>query len=439
MSGRSAPAERLPPARLPWLWFLVAHLSLLAALGTLVAAPALFGDFYYHPRALALVHLVTLGWISGNIVGSLYLVGPVAMRRRLEGGWPGAVALALVAIGLSGMVAHFWIDSYPGMVWAAGTVLAGFLFLAPALMRAVAGFPRVSAVAIGLAFLNLIVAGCLGTAVGLEKMGALVVPGPVLASVHAHAHLAAVGWALMTVIGVGHRLLPMQLPSAIPPDRTSLAAIATIQTGLLALAAGLMGEHPGLARVGGLAAAAGVALFFGGIAWMLGNRRRPPSAAPRPDPAVLQTGHALLYLLAAALLGNALLWLPPSESALRLTFAYGVLGLVGFLAQIIVGVGGRLLPLAGWTGGFVRAGFRPPPTGLYEISGRAGPWGVLIGWVAGVPALVVGLAAAIPQLTRVGAGFLLLAALVDGYQRLRAWRLSTGSISDADAEPPAPV
>ena len=34
--------------------------------------------FFYHSRMLAIVHLVTLGWITNSIFGSLYIVGPIA-------------------------------------------------------------------------------------------------------------------------------------------------------------------------------------------------------------------------------------------------------------------------------------------------------------------------------------------------------------------------
>jgi hypothetical protein len=35
--------------------------------------PVLPGAFHYHPRLIALLHLVTLGWISGSILGALYI------------------------------------------------------------------------------------------------------------------------------------------------------------------------------------------------------------------------------------------------------------------------------------------------------------------------------------------------------------------------------
>ena len=37
------------------------------------------------------------------------------------------LAFALVVVGITGMVTHFWMASYAGMAWAAATVTAGIL------------------------------------------------------------------------------------------------------------------------------------------------------------------------------------------------------------------------------------------------------------------------------------------------------------------------
>lgn len=426
MTGPVPQRERLPPRTLPWLWFLFGHLSLLTALATLAVEPAVIGDFYYHPKAVALVHLVTLGWISCNIVGSLYLVGPVALRTRLEGGTSGAIAFALAAIGIIGMVAHFWLDAYSGMIWAAGTVLAGLLVLgiraAPTLLSS--DLPATVRWHVGLAFTNLVAATLLGMAIGLEKLTVLTLPGPVLGAVRAHAHLAAIGWALMMVMGIGYRLLPMQLPSAIPERSGPRASAWLLEAGLLGLVAGAMFEWVWVDRAGALMLFAALAVFARQLLWMTRNRRNPAKGLPSPDLAMALTVHAIAYLAVSAATGLLLLWLAPSALTIRLTFVYGVAGLLGFLSQIILGVGGRLLPLTGWMRAFVEGDFEPPDLGLHELPLRGLQWCVLVTWVVGLPALTWGLATGAAGWTRAGACALLIGALADGVNRLRIWRHS---------------
>ena len=72
---------------------------------------------------------------------------------------------------------------------------------------------------VALAAANLSAAASAGILLGLDKVYHFL-PGFVLANVFAHAHLAAVGWATMTVVGVGYRLLPMVIPAKAPSGIT---------------------------------------------------------------------------------------------------------------------------------------------------------------------------------------------------------------------------
>jgi hypothetical protein len=66
--------------------------------------PRSVSGFFYHARMLGIVHLITLGWITASILGSLYLVGPIALRMWIPATWLDYTAFALVLIGIVGMV-----------------------------------------------------------------------------------------------------------------------------------------------------------------------------------------------------------------------------------------------------------------------------------------------------------------------------------------------
>ena len=74
----------LPPRGIPLLYFGFAHLSLALALAVLLARPDLPAGFFHHPRMIAIVHLVTPGWITSSILGAFYIVGPLALRLPLR-------------------------------------------------------------------------------------------------------------------------------------------------------------------------------------------------------------------------------------------------------------------------------------------------------------------------------------------------------------------
>jgi hypothetical protein len=71
---------------------------------------------------------------------------------------------------------------------------------------------------------------------------------------------------------------------------------------------------------------------------------------------------------------------------------YGVFGLVGFLAQVVVGMEGRVLPLLAWYWAYANTGYKEPVPSQHEMSWRNGQALAFVLWLFGVPALAGGLA-----------------------------------------------
>jgi predicted membrane-bound mannosyltransferase len=62
----------------------------------------------------------------------------------------------------------------------------------------------------------------------------------------------------------------------------------------------------------------------------------------------------------------------PSSATLRVAMAYGVFGLVGFLAQIVVGMEGRLLPIFAWYWAYAHTGYKGSVPSQHEMPWRRG-------------------------------------------------------------------
>jgi len=414
-----SPAEHLPARGLPLLYLGTGLLSLIVAFGTVAADPAGIAGFFYHPRMLAVVHLLTLGWIGASVLGSIHIVGPLALRMPLRATWGDYVRFVAFAVGVLGMVSHFWLDSPRGMVWSAGLATLAFLSAAarvlPRLRRA--PIPDAVKAPVALAFLNVVLAASLGVVIGLNKVSPFL-PVHHLQAVLAHAHLAALGFATMLVMGVSYRLLPMMLPAAMIAGRGPLLSAWLVEVGVLGLTASFfldgLGRRPSAAL-----AVAGIAVFLWHVVTMLRHPRPAPPERPRPDLPVTQALVALLCLALTALLGLALAVAPTLDAASPVALAYGALGLVGFMAQMVVAVQQRLLPLAAWLWAYAGADYMKTPPSLHAAPGRLFPALTTVGWVLGAPLLAVALALEWLSGLRTGALLLLLGTLAHGLGLLR--------------------
>ena len=423
----SSTPRQLPPRLLPVLYFGVAHVALALACLAVAIDPRGVSGFFYHARMLGIVHLVTLGWITASILGSLYIAGPIALRMWLPATRLDYTAFGLVLIGVVGMVAHFWLQEYGGMAWSAMTVGAGIITVGVRVGRRLrhASLPHAVSAHIMLAFFNIGGAAILGVLMGFDKVYHFL-PGFVLASVFAHAHLAAIGWASMMVVGMAYRLLPMVLPAAMPGGPTLWISAVLLEAGVSGLFATLL-LRSRLVWMFALIVIAGFAAFASHVVWMLRHRRPRPAGLNGPDLAVLHAGASFGWLAVASALGVWLTLAEPSSNTLRVAMAYGVFGLVGFLAQMVVGMESRLLPVFAWYWAYANTSDKGPVPSPHEMAWRYGQELVFLLWLFGVPALAGGLALDAVPFVRAGAWCLFAATLVDGANVARVLRHAFGS------------
>jgi hypothetical protein len=386
--------DLVPSSALPLAYFGLAHLGLALGLLVLAVRPDVPGGYFYHPRMVALVHLVTIAWLSGSILGAFYVVAPLALRLAMPvraGDW---AAFAAFALGAAGMIAHFWIGEYPGMGWSAAMVTAAIAWVG---IRAWRGLPGAVApwgikLHVALAFANILAAALFGIVIGVDRASGFIGLPP-LPATFAHAHVAAIGWVAMMVVGLGYRLIPMFVPAAMPTGRSLAASALFIEAGLAVVVYALLAGSAWL-PAGGLLVAAGLASFVVHIRRALAHRMPRPPALPARDWSTWQTHGAIVWLLIAVGLGMASAVGVPDAWRVPVAWWYGVAGLVGFLAQVVVGIQGRLVPMYAWYRAFAARGGDPPDRGAHTLPSAAFARVIFLLWTGGVPVLAWGLAAA---------------------------------------------
>lgn len=419
----SQPFSPEPPSRISLAYFALAHASLAAAAAIMAMAPHSLAGFFYRPRVISTVHLITLGWISSSILGALYMIAPMALRTRLSVRATDWTAFVFYAIGLSGMISHFWIHQPAGMLWSAAMVVLAAAWVGAKTIYSIVSAPiePASRLAIALAFFNFALAAAVGGFMGWVQAHPSS-GGLQFSTLAAHVELAAVGWAVMMILGAGYRLLPMLLPSAPPPRLSSLTSVVLLEAGTLLLAAQILAHRRAL-MVGMIVLALGILLFLSNIVWMRAHPRRRARNLPRWDPGRLQIFEAALYLLVALALA---LWVAsPARSIGEIYEAFPALVallLVGFVAQMIAGVSARLFPLFLWIRSFKITSDPPLPPPPGKLPSPLLATLALGAWTAAVPLLAYALARHDPAAMRIAGLLLLVATLASGLQSLAVGR-----------------
>ena len=412
----------IPSRGIVLVYLATAHLSLALAFALVGSDPLAVAGFFYHSRMVAIVHLVTIGWIALSILGNVYVVFPMAFGRPLPAGKGDYTAYALLLIGLIGMFSHFWLAEFNGMAWSAATAAAGIAYVVIRMAWNLRGASVPGGVKLHLYFasVNMLLAVTAGVLLGFDKVHQFL-PGYVLANVFAHAHLAAVGWVCMMVIGLAYRLLPMLIPAASPTGPALAVSALLLEVGVVGLFASLVLRST-VSWMFAMTIVAGFAAAGVHVAWMLRRRRVPAPGRNERGWAIAHVATAAVWLVTASVCGVILTAAPVTDTTLRVALVYGVFGLVGFLAQVIVGFEAYVLPtaVAYWAiqhgGGASTA--RPRSNELRRSA-------VYVAWLTGVPAMGAGLYFNAPMVLATGAWLLFGAVVLAAFDLPRADRRST--------------
>lgn len=407
----------LPSARILGQHFAAATAFLvLGAVALVWNAPALAAGAFSDPGLIAAVHLVTLGWISTWLMGALYrflsaaLGAPVRWLRLADFAfwtWTAGVAafVAGLAAGLPGL--YVW----GGAALGPAILLFGVNVFA-ALLRAVRrDFTRwcVAGAVLSLAgawVLGMLLAANLRSGVlGASRFTVLAV----------HFHVAAGGWALLAMIGVSQRLLPMLLRSQGASEAPGKLAAALVGVGTAAL---LVSEHllpvdrvlgPALAL---LAAGAAVFLLQAGLHYRQRDRHWLDPGARLAAAALGLLGLAVVVGLTALLRGGF---------APRLLTVYGILLLPGGLALLPAAHHFATLPsVAASRGSGPVPSEREAPRGDAPFDHRLAD-AAAAALVGGVLTLAAGTASGSPATCAAGATAFLVGAGIQALQTLYAF------------------
>jgi hypothetical protein len=409
-----APVPARSNVRLAGEHFAAATLYLLAgAIGLVWIAPELSIGAYPSPRVAGITHLFTLGWLTTTIFGALYQLLPVALGapiRSLKLGhaefWTFAPGAGLFAAGVatSNTMLH-----HAGIALVGIGVILGVINVASTLPRAknrdvtwgaiaLASFFLASTLSLGVVLLHNIHTGFLGSA-------RIIV-------LSTHLHVALVGWALMMMVGVSHRLLPMFLLSHGGDTSWTKRALTLLAAGVSTLAAGLTTRSNTVTWIA-------IPLLMGGVACFIWQARcfYVKRVRRKTDVGMRFAGSALVFLAVSALLGPAVLATGVMHP--RLAAIYVTVGLLGGIVMYVVGFFYKIVPLLAWTVRFKdRMGTGTAPTVAQMFSAKVAHVQLAVMALA-VVLLATGIATASLHVTRCGGVLFLTGVLLFMSQIIR--------------------
>ncbi len=376
--------DKSPNLTVPYRYLFAGMVILIIlSVGIIVKARAFTLHDYSSPVLLPLTHLLTLGWITMTIMGTMFQLVPVITEKNLFNEAIARVVYYIYLVGVAWLVYAFATNT-PAEPGAGIISIAIILFLLDAVLtihpvrgrvypaagdglkspqvsnghnslsgpqaisNGVKGKKKpdlaVSYVAAALVFLFFTIVSGSYAAFGLHHAIAY---NP-LTLLFLHFAAAGIGWVCFIVIGFSFRLIPMFVLSHGYDESFGWTSLVMLVSGLLLLTLYFL-LHMFVPRISGIhwiALAGGIVMLIGVISYILQMRVIYKQRTRRQiEPALWFSICAMGYLLMSGLTG---VWMLAFPHSFRMEMLYAVMGLFGFAGMYIIGMMHKIVPFLQW-------------------------------------------------------------------------------------------
>lgn len=201
-----------PDSCLVILHYLTSGVVFLALTLFIFFFPESFTGHYFNPKLLAFTHIGVLGWISMIIFGALYQLLPVIVEKPLYSEKLGWITYALLLPGTLLLTSGFWYFKLnTGLFTGGALVLLAMTTFSFNIFKTIRSGKKRDLIEVeftGTSLLWLLLTVITGFTLALNLRLAFL-PKEHLEYLKLHAHMGAIGWFLMLIIGVTAKLIPM--------------------------------------------------------------------------------------------------------------------------------------------------------------------------------------------------------------------------------------
>ncbi|MDP2788040.1 MAG: hypothetical protein Q8O79_08205 [Pseudomonadota bacterium] len=332
--------EQAPPFAAPLRFFLIAPLFLLLAVGLALFFPDWQAD-RWSPAALALTHLITLGYLATVMLGALLQILPVVLGAPVPAvrpiAWFGLLGLSC---GTPSLALGFLLGE-PRWLHAGTLILAAGL--TPVIVAIAFSLVRTAAPHIAWPIRQAAFALVVTLTLGISLVGGLSglwsIPAPFdLTTLHAAWGL--IGWVLMLIVGVAYQVVPMLQITPPYPARLSRWLSWILLAGLLLVSWQV--DNGVATQIGTLLICAASIGFAVATLRIQYKRRRKV-----PDVTLDFWRLGMASLILSALLCLLLAWLPTTwQDAAQISL--GLAFLLGFATSVVSGMLYKIVPFLAW-------------------------------------------------------------------------------------------
>lgn len=407
-------------------FYIYAGLSFFVGAVLLVVHAAAFRGHYFQAPVLAITHIMALGWGTMIILGASHQLVPVLIEGELYSNKLAYVSFCLAAIGIPLLVCGFYTSDLGRMALTGGALVV--LAVACYFVNLICSISNsrhwnIHAKFIIAATLWLLVTTILGFILLCNFTHAFL-PHDSLHYLALHAHLGIVGWFLLTVMGVGARLIPLFLISKYNNPRLLNVIFYLVNIALVTFVSlFLTGSLLALALPATLICCS--VLLFGYYCFRAYKERIRKHVDEQMKISLLSVGMISLPLVVLVVTACAVMFSSGRQTSL--VNAYGFLIFFGWITAIILGMTFKTLPFIVWYKNYHHLsgkGATPNPKDLF--SEKLFKWMVL-SYIVGLILFTGGIVSINTVILQAGALLLLLAATLYGANVLKLILLKPGN------------
>jgi len=321
---------------------------------------------YFHPKTLAITHLMALGWGTMIILGASHQLLPVLIEGKLDSNLLAILSFVFAAIGIPLLVTGFYLFN-TGLILQIGAVLVNTSVICYFLnvIRSIEESKKynVHAFYIATASLWLFATTFFGLLL-VFNFSRSWLPENSIEYLSLHAHLGLVGWFLLLIVGVASRLIPMFLISKHTSPKTLWWIFTLINIALLAfIVLKSSGAFPKLYYSPFLLVFIAI-LLFGNYCYRAYKTRIRKHVDEQMKISLLSVAMLVLPLLSLL----AIIYFITEDSASNLVLLYGFCIFFGWISALILGMTFKTLPFIIWNKVYqIRAiGKTPAPKELFS-------------------------------------------------------------------------